>query len=422
MSILISLMKMLPLPIAVFGGWLGILRAPFAGVFLISVLIPAENFLKIGIGPLTYIWPLTIATISAWISRLMFTGFKVRIAQKPTLLVALWYVWGAASFFWAADEQIVMVRLISFAGFVILFILFQDLVRDDRKLRILLFGYFVASVFYALLSIEIAISSGIGRVVLTEGQDPNNFACDICVGLLMAPYIFNQLKHIHWKVLAFLGVIPIVIAIILTGSRGAWLSLLGAFLVAWLINKGRVIHIRTMLIAGVLLAIIIILLNNYYGIISPFIMGRISTLLSSEGIGTAAGRWNIWAVGLELVKDNPLIGVGLSNFPVRFEDYIGASWIAGSHGVYAGRDPHNVFLSVQGELGLIGLVIFISFYWSVLKPLLRYRTDIRAITGILIFTFILFSGFSLTIQFKKFFWFALSIITLIPLVIKNEPH
>src|SRR5690606_22697824 len=112
------------------------------------------------------------------------------------------------------------------------------------------------------------------------------------------------------------------------------------------------IRLRTILVWGLLITACIFLLRSY-GIISPFILGRISTLLSSGGIGTAAGRWNIWAVGLELVKDNLLIGVGLNNFPIRFEDYIGASWLAESYGVYAGRDPHNIFLSVQGELGLV---------------------------------------------------------------------
>lgn len=421
MSILISLVKMLPIPVLLLGGWLGILRAPFIGVFFISVLIPAENFLKIGIGPLSYIWPLTMATISAWISRLMFIGFKVRIARKPTLLVTLWLVWGAASFFWAADAQSVIVRLIPFAGFVTLFVLFQDLVKEDRQLKVLLFGYFIASVCYAILSIRGAVLFDLKRIVLTEEQNPNVLARALGIGLLMSPYMFHQLKKVLWKSLTFIGIVLLVIAIILTGSRGAWLGLVGAFGVGWLLSRGRVIRLRTILVWGLLITICIFLLRSY-GIISPFIMERISTLLSSEGIGTASGRWNIWAVGLELVKDNLLIGVGLNNFHVRFEDYIDASWLAESYGIYAGREPHNVFLSIQGELGLIGLVIFISFYWSVFKTLLRYRTDVRAITGILIFAFIFFSGMSAAIQFSKFFWLALSISTLIPLVIQNEQH
>jgi len=405
-----------PLSIAFLIGGVAILRSPFIGILLIAILMPAENFLLIG--GRTYIWPLAIVTLGAWLLRLKFTSGRIRIACQPTFLAILWLFWGAVSFFWVADRRSFVERLILLAGFIVLFVLFQDLVRRAGQLKVLLLVYFIASALFALFSIGFTLLSGLNRAVLTQAQSPNTLARELGIGLLLTPYVFHQLKGRCWKFFAMVGVGFLVVAIFLTGSRGTWIGLVMAFGFTWLITRGRVIRFRSILVTLIILIITIVSLN-YFGIILDYSIERIVTL-PSEVIQTASGRWNVWRVGWELVKANPFVGVGLGNFPVRFEDYIDVSGLAGAYAISPGRGPHGIFLSVQGELGIIGFIIVLSFFWKIFRRLLIYQMDIRATIGILLLSFMFFSGISDTIQIKKFFCFALSLASLIPLVIHDE--
>ncbi|GAI39446.1 unnamed protein product, partial [marine sediment metagenome] len=133
-----------------------------------------------------------------------------------------------------------------------------------------------------------------------------------------------------------------------------------------------------------------------------------------------SGRINIWRVGWEMVKANPVIGVGLQNFPARFEQYTEAAGLSGAYGIYPGRDPHNIFLAVWAELGIIGLTIFAGFLWHIFKKLYYYRFNSSGVLGLLLFFFLVIFGLSGTLLYKKPFWIGLSLATVIPIVAQNE--
>jgi O-antigen ligase len=418
MPLLTTIARLVPLGFAMLAGGLLVLYIPFVGIVLIGILIPLENFLKIGIGELTYIWPLSIATLGAWFARLTMTGWRIRIALLPTLLLGSWGLWGIASFFWAADAGSVVYRFVTLAGFFALFLLFQNLVREEKHLRVLLVGYFAASAVFALLAVGATLSADLRRAVLTEAQNPNVLASDLGVGLLLAPYVLRQAKRRWRKVSVVLGSCVLVTAIVLTGSRGVWLGLLAAGAFAWLVTRARFLRVRSVVIAALAIALGIAGLQ-YTGILPDAVVTRIRSLPNQlTAVGQA--RWYIWAVGWEMVEANPVLGVGLGNFPVTFDNYVDAAGLRGVSAVNTGRVAHNVLLSVQSELGIVGTVLVLSLYLAILAALLRYRSDVRAFVGILVLSFVFFVGFSGTIQYRKFYWFAMSLAVAIPLVIRSE--
>jgi len=400
-------------------GGLLLLYFPFIGLLALIVLIPGEE-LTAFIAGRTFVWVLGVATFGAWLLRVLTSGGKVKLNMTPTALIFLWFLWGLVSTFWAQDQAVALARSIDVAQGAAFIILLQNLVKDNQRLKIVLFAYFGATVFFSFIAIGAGISKELKRIVLTEAQNPNALARALGIGLLLAPYVSSQLRQTRWRVLALIGSLPLMVAIFMTGSRGAWLGLIGAVGLTWLISRGRFIKLRSLIAVTGLLFIVILVLNNY-GLISRTVLLRALTLTTSEQT-LESSRANIWRVGWEMIKDNPIIGVGLQNFPVRFEDYMLAAGVAGKRGIYPGRDPHSIFVAMQAELGIPGLILILSLFWTILKGLLPYRADKRAICGILLLLFMVLSGAYATILYRKFFWLALGLAMLIPRVIKNgEP-
>jgi O-antigen ligase len=77
-------------------------------------------------------------------------------------------------------------------------------------------------------------------------------------------------------------------------------------------------------------------------------------------------------VALEMFLDNPLIGVGASNYPPLYQEY---SQRLGVTAVASEFYPHNLYLQVLAETGAVGLVVFLP---AVLGPLLALERKRRA--------------------------------------------
>jgi len=403
-----------------FIGCLILLRFPFFGFLLLIILIPVEELIVLP-GGRTVIFVLGILVAFFWLINVLFKNGKICINKNTTLLVVLLFFWALLSFFWAEDQSIVLTRILNFLNLVIFYILFQDFVKDNKRLKTVLFAIFISNVICSIASIVIESQTGAKRISLTEGQNPNILSINLGVGLLLVPYIFRNLKNRFLRGLSYIGVFTLIIAIILTGSRGTWLAIPITVLFGWLITKGKILRIQSGIIPGIILTLIITFLihSNF---ISPYLSQRFTTMIHPEETHGGSGRLDIWTVGLAMVEDNPVFGVGLSNFPVRFGDYIGkrTTWSGYSYGVYLKMDPHNAFLSIQAELGIIGIFLFFLFIWYIVKPLFVYIKDIRAVIGILLILFIFISGVKATIQWRKVFWLVFAIATVISSVIKAE--
>lgn len=417
-GLVLKLVTYVPYGLAALAIGLVLLKWPFAGFLVMVALIPAEELTTLLAGR-TIIWLFGIAVLGAWVLWFLLAEKKIRIAGYPTLMVLLWLMWGLISVFWAQEQAEALGRVMTLAQLIVFFCLLQVMVTDDRRLRILITAYFVASVFFALLATGTAISADLRRAILAEKQNPNVLARALGIGLLMVPYLLRQLKLARWRIVTVSGACVLALAILLTGSRGAWVGLVSAFSFTWLLSGGKLVKTHSMIVIAI--AIIGGIAWLYHiRVIDEWMMRRILTLPSIEATRGGAGRTNIWIVGWEIVKSNPLTGVGLQNFSARFEDYIDKAGLRGAYGVYPGRDPHSIFLSVQAELGIVGLLVFLIFLWAIFKKLVLYYRDPRAILGILLLSFMVLSGIPATVQYKKFFWLALGLATAIPLVIRRE--
>ncbi len=116
------------------------------------------------------------------------------------------------------------------------------------------------------------------------------------------------------------------------------------------------------------------------------------------------GRGLVWSLTARMIADHPLTGVGAGNFPIRFHEYLGAdrqdlppdlSRLSSDNWI----QPHNDYLWVFAEKGLLGGLPFLAVFLFALLGIRRVLLDARspadarlataslaAITGHLVFS------------------------------------
>ncbi len=121
-------------------------------------------------------------------------------------------------------------------------------------------------------------------------------------------------------------------ALVVTFSRGGWI---GAIAQAFYLFPRR----RARVLVGVLVAVVII------SAMLPWEMGGVArTILPSYR--TNISRLSEWGAALSLLGDEPVWGVGVGNY----------SLAAPSNSLV----PHNLFLHVASQTGLVGLCLFVA--------------------------------------------------------------
>jgi O-antigen ligase len=120
-------------------------------------------------------------------------------------------------------------------------------------------------------------------------------------------------------------------------------------------------------------------------------------------------RFTIWRVGWKIAQDNFITGVGLGNFPSAYRKYTGnfGGLISGSS-----KDPHNTYLSIFAETGVIGFLLFLWFHGNLFFLILK-KINANAVFALCILVFIGLISFKGTLHFSKFYWFGISLSYLI---------
>lgn len=88
-------------------------------------------------------------------------------------------------------------------------------------------------------------------------------------------------------------------------------------------------------------------------------------------------RLGIWGYTLEMIADYPLMGVGAGNWKILVTQYFEKGYMTTYY--HNWRRPHNDFLQVAAEKGLVTLAVYVAFFIVLVIKGLRYlaRTDDR---------------------------------------------
>jgi O-antigen ligase len=229
-------------------------------------------------------------------------------------------------------------------------------------------------------------------------SDPNHMAMDI--GLIVpiaVSFAAGRENRISLRMAMVVSAVLAVCAIILSHSRGGFLGLC-AGLTVWMFIARR--RWKAFLVAAAFaIGLAIFAPSSFWQ--------RTESLTTFREDPSALGRVYAWKVASEINRDKPLLGVGVGGFRYAWPLYAPPE---ATHAYVA----HNVYLDVLGDLGFVGLLLFLIFTGGVAGGVFRAARNPRisavaagiaaAVAGYLVCD--LFSGYILSAHFYVLFGLA----------------
>lgn len=161
----------------------------------------------------------------------------------------------------------------------------------------------------------------------------------LLVALVCWVVFANRTRSAWWMLVVY--AVGMVVAWIRSGDR-RWAHLSLAFMAAAAIGMGLLALVPNRLA---------------WTSVTPY-SDSLSRMASLEG---SSGRDKLWTVGLEMLRQHPLLGVGTGNYPVVWRDYIRDTHVDPAAFAFIRPDLplFNDYLQVAVEDGLVAAVLFI---------------------------------------------------------------
>jgi len=162
-----------------------------------------------------------------------------------------------------------------------------------------------------------------------------------------------------------------VYSIYLTGLRAAIVGLIiiiPLILIATFYFKREFIRIAKLAAVLIVVVVLGLLFNNTNE--SSERLGKISSIVTTGETddGAVNARLDGWIVGWEMIVDSPILGRGIGGYNSDFKDYEIQKLI---------EYPHNLFIELVVELGLVGWVLSTFLIAIVLSMLWKYLANCR---------------------------------------------
>ena len=264
---------------------------------------------------------------------------------------------------------------------------------------------------------NVLVTSGYVRIARASGLwgGPNMTAVQLTVAL---PFIIEwwPTRRAAGQRLLLLGITAAILAALLfTFSLGGIVGLVAIFLAKELGNARRdaLFKIfRTVFIVAIVALILYGALPDLYKqrFVAQFnvLVEGIRDLDEEQLLWLATGRGDAWMATIRAIAQSPFVGHGPGNAVAANAPYTVLFY--GDR-----RAPHNLFLSIGSELGLVGLAFFILLLFSLflkIRPSWRAQpaNSILQQTGRAIFVALvsyLVQGLALDIQNLKLLWILL---------------
>ena len=370
----------------------------FVAVWLVAIFvftIPTEELVTIpGLGSITRI--VGLLTMPVALLALIDRGrLRFRVPTLFLLASATFVLWNVVSVFWSRGPATTLSTGMTFVQLLVFVWLVSEFCRGPAALARLMQAFVLGN--YAALGIALVLLFQTTGVARETGRDPNEFATVLAWGIPLAAWLVARGRRgaLYFVNLAYPAFA--VFGLVLSASRGGLLVALVALLAIPFMIAGLGIVKRLALVVIVSAGVVVTF--DVAPQLFPQLQANLDRLAgTSEELteGTLTGRTLIWAESLRIIQSSPIAGVGAGAARQLYaETLLGRQRVA-----------HNAFLQIATETGLIGVLLFIAMIVVAAAGLLGMERSYRPYAVILLVAVIVSMG-PLSIELKKFTWFAL---------------
>ena len=287
----------------------------------------------------------------------------------------------------------IFMGIFTLLNLLVVYLLFANLVKGEVLIMRLLFICVMTAVFvsiYGLLQhfglIDVSKFSQFeaGRIFATFGH-PNHLGAYLGMNILVALGLLFR----KWQIAVFFSLVIILLGycLVLTASRGALIAtiisiviFLGLYL-GWIYPQIKNKKKFGLIIIGVTALIIVSSLLSLTKISSLKIVERTKQTVELMQQGQYPDRVSWMLSSIEMIKDRPVTGFGLSTYNDVYNEYRRTDYqVPGDiQDSITPENAHNEYLTIAATQGIPALIlfllIFINFFYQTIKNAFRNRKN-----------------------------------------------
>jgi O-antigen ligase len=315
------------------------------------------------------------------------------VGDKMTVWLAAYGGIIALGLVYARSSELVMSNVVEFTRIFLAYLIIINTITTTTRLRrtlwlLLAAGVLLASLtnfqsltgqfendFGGLAQFRVSEITGTNDAPRPGGTigDANYYGQSLLILLPIALYLLAEGRSRIARLAGGLASLSLIAAIIFTYSRGDALAL-GTILVAALLYKRP----NPLYFLGGLVALLIavpFLPSNYVSRLTTIADVASSNRQAILGEDSVRGRAGATYAAVEMFLDHPILGVGRENYPIYQLEYLaGTSFAKLAHGI----PPHNLYLEVAAEHGLLGIIVVGGLLFMTWRALFEARRRFRS--------------------------------------------
>ncbi|GJM42291.1 MAG: O-antigen polymerase [Ardenticatenaceae bacterium] len=351
------------LPVLVIGGYL-MIRYPPLGFLLVIVI---STVIKIDIPPIGLIAMVILLLTVLWIFDMVVRQREINLVNSPTMtplilftaVVILSFIVGQLPWFSIAqvpiDNQIggLAIFIISFAAFILV----AHQVRDIRWLKWMVFLYLGLAGPAVFIGMRVLPGwRTLNQLLFHPKTTGGSLFWLWLAAMTFSQAVFNKKLAMKWR--GLLLAVLIGYLYLALGRNRAWTSgwapsFVTLFVILWVARPKWAMPLTMVGVAS-----LILLFQPIYN--SVFI---------GDNEYSAMTRLEAWRIVGEIIKVNPILGLGPGN-------YYNYTLLYPILGYYVEFNSHNNYVDIVAQAGILGLICFIWFVVVTWKLGWRLRNQV----------------------------------------------
>jgi O-antigen ligase len=332
---------------------------------------------------------------------------RLRAPGTMQWLTMALFLWFCCTYFWTIEPLETLARLRGNFQEMMVVWLAWEFAENAGDLRALLRATVAGSWMLATLTVvDYAGAQAMANAQIrfaASGQDPNDVARFLVMGLPLAALLAQSERRWPWRVLAT-GYLPLgLIAVLLTASRGGFLAAVAAMAGSGvvLVHGHRRRALEGLLALPLIAAVVWITVPRVS-------FERLATIGSQLHGGDLNQRLNIWEAGWHAFARAPFFGTGAGTFVSA----------AGTANI---DTAHNTALSIAVDGGLAALFLAVAIVAASVWSILRTRGPLCWALATALAAWLITSLVA-TVEESRSTWLLLAMIALAGRLMTEEPE